>query len=109
MQNRIIRKALLAIAAGAIGALAVAAPALATTVSVGGGTWQYGVTVSNYSNYYHGSKAHRSSVDNSVAGLVRSGCVSSGQWLLPLATMPTGQRTHAHKQVPEITWGAPRN
>ena len=80
MQNRIIRKALLAIAAGAIGALAVAAPALATTVSVGGGTWQYGVTVSNYSNYYHGSKAHRSSVDNSVAGLVRSGCVSSGQW-----------------------------
>ena len=84
MQNRISRKAGLALAAGVVGALAVAAPALATTESVGGGTWEHGVTAyspagKNYSNYYHGSRAHRSSVQN-AGGLVRSSCVGAGSW-----------------------------
>ena len=74
------RKFVLALVGGTIGALAIAAPALATTVSAGGGTWSYGVTDVNYSNYYQPTVSHRSSVNNPLKGLVRSGCVGGGSW-----------------------------
>lgn len=54
--------------------------ASATTENVGGGTWVYNAdNASNYSNYYHGSSKHRSSVQNRY-GLVRSGDKPGGQW-----------------------------
>ncbi|MFT4217246.1 MAG: lactococcin 972 family bacteriocin [Micropruina sp.] len=60
-----------------------AAAASATVVSAGGGTWDYGVTnllpSTNWSNYYHGSKKHGSSVEGD-AGLVRSPCVAKNRW-----------------------------
>lgn len=54
----------------------------AGTEYVGGGTWQYNADNStNYSNYYHGSKLHRSSVQNRY-GLVRSGDKPGGVWAM---------------------------
>jgi lactococcin 972 family bacteriocin len=75
-----VRKSVMAAVAGAIGVLAVASPALAAVQYVGGGEWRYGVTDVNYSNYYHGSARHQSSVFNNLKGLVRSGCASGGSW-----------------------------
>ena len=52
--------------------------ALATTKSVSGGTWTYGATGSiNYSNYFHPSKKHRSSVQN-CSGTYRSTDAAGG-------------------------------
>ncbi|MEU5692420.1 lactococcin 972 family bacteriocin [Actinosynnema sp. NPDC020468] len=57
--DRVVKSAL---AAGAL-VLGIATPALATVVNVGGGTWDYGVDSARvWSNYYHGSKCHGSSV-----------------------------------------------
>ncbi|MFC9297763.1 lactococcin 972 family bacteriocin [Streptomyces sp. NPDC057011] len=68
----------LALVAGAVIA-ASAAPALATTVSVGGGTWDYGAgTATVWSDYYHGSKCHGSSVQGEYYDA--SGNVSAGSW-----------------------------
>jgi lactococcin 972 family bacteriocin len=77
------RKALLAVVTGFVGAVAVAAPALAwtTTEYPSGGTWQYGITNNwNFSNYHHPSARHRSSVSNSLKGTVRSDCENGGIW-----------------------------
>jgi len=53
----------LALAAGALVIAGVAAPAYATTVNVGGGTWNYGVNYgiinkTTYSQYVHNSLYH---------------------------------------------------
>jgi lactococcin 972 family bacteriocin len=50
-----------------------------------GGVWQYGViepasTVFVYSQYYHGSKLHRSSVSPTSGGIYRSANAAAGQW-----------------------------
>lgn len=67
------------IAAGVIGA-APAVSAVATTEYPDGGTWVYDANGStNYSNYYHASKKHRSSVQN-CNGLVRSTDAVGGLW-----------------------------
>ena len=51
---------------------AVPVAAFATTKQVSGGTWNYGANATtNYSNFYHPSRLHRSSVENCY-GLVRS-------------------------------------
>jgi len=52
--------ALLAVVCLSMGTLVAAA----TTVSVGGGTWSYGVGSTVWSNYHHPSKIHGSSVVN---------------------------------------------
>jgi lactococcin 972 family bacteriocin len=65
------------VAAGAAATVAVAVPALATTVGVDGGTWTYDADWSNrvnYSYYQHPSQKHGSSVSNVKYGLVRSLC-----------------------------------
>ncbi|MDO4718697.1 MAG: lactococcin 972 family bacteriocin [Propionibacteriaceae bacterium] len=60
-----------------------AATASAVIVSAGGGTWNYGIAnwlpSMNWSNYYHPSKKHGSSVTGD-AGLVRSACVGKRSW-----------------------------
>ena len=75
-----IRKSMAAVAIGASAMTMVAAPAMATTEYVGGGTWEYGVNIFwNWSNYYHPNNDHRSSVKTS--GIVyRSACTSPGNW-----------------------------
>lgn len=57
----------------------------AATKNVSGGTWNYGSIPGKgsdpgtvYSNYYHGSKTHRSSVQG--ATYVNSGWISKGKW-----------------------------
>ncbi len=73
--------------AAVVGALAVAilgatpmVAALATTKSEDGGTWTYGAGGStNYSDYYHPSKEHRSSVSNDY-GTYRSANEAGGLW-----------------------------
>ena len=52
--------ALLAVVCLSMGTLVAAA----TTFSVGGGTWSYGVGSTVWSNYHHPSKIHGSSVVN---------------------------------------------
>jgi lactococcin 972 family bacteriocin len=73
-----MRKVALATAASLTAAVAVATPAMATMANVGGGTWWYGVqdTV-NYSDYYHPSNKHRSSVISDGI-LTRSSCTAPG-------------------------------
>ena len=60
-----------------------AGTAMAVVASAGGGTWDYGIANllpgTNWSNYYHGSRAHGSSVEGD-AGLVRSPNVAAGRW-----------------------------
>ncbi|WP_150239542.1 lactococcin 972 family bacteriocin [Nocardiopsis quinghaiensis] len=73
--KRIATTTLLAagIAAGAAGA------ASATIVNIGGGTWDYGVgggTV--WSDYYHGSSCHSSSVSGEYYS--SSGATAAGSW-----------------------------
>ncbi|MFE6104046.1 lactococcin 972 family bacteriocin [Streptomyces laurentii] len=62
------------------GALVVAgaAPAMATIVYVGGGTWDYGANAYYvWSDYYHGSKCHSST---SVGTSIDSDEASAGSW-----------------------------
>ncbi|QJW35926.1 lactococcin 972 family bacteriocin [Cellulosimicrobium protaetiae] len=71
-------------AALSVGIVAAGATAAyATRVSAGGGTWDYGVTSLtasyNWSDYYHGSRSHGSSVTGDD-GLDRSPCRSRGTW-----------------------------
>lgn len=59
--------------------VAAATPALATTVSIGGGTWSYAVGANYvYSNYYHADRVHRSSVHG--AYWAYSGCTEVQVW-----------------------------
>jgi hypothetical protein len=59
--------------------LAVAAPAAATVVDVGGGTWDYGSNSSIvWSYYFHGSNKHKTSVYN--GSYHHSNCASGGSW-----------------------------
>lgn len=60
-----------------------AAPALATVVNVGGGTWNYGVQNQGgtvWSNYHHPTRKHRSSVINGYGEYDNSGCKSANVW-----------------------------
>jgi lactococcin 972 family bacteriocin len=72
-----------ALAAGVIVA-AAATPALATTVSVGGGTWSYDTGANSvWSNYKHPSVNHSSSVFGNYWSY--SACTSPGAWSLASA------------------------
>lgn len=58
----------------------LAAPALATTTNVGGGTWSYGTSSSSvYSNYLHPTRLHGSSVKRGDT-VFRSNCAAAGTW-----------------------------
>ncbi|MFG2041947.1 lactococcin 972 family bacteriocin [Dactylosporangium sp. NPDC048998] len=69
-------KSLLAAAVGLTAAVAIATPAWA--VSVGGGDWDYGISLGfNYSYYQHYYNNHSSSV-NSNGTVAVSGCQTPG-------------------------------
>lgn len=58
-----LKRYLLSICATTLCALAAIVPVSATVVSASGGTWNYGVNETVvWSNYYHASKVHKSSV-----------------------------------------------
>lgn len=63
--------------------LGAAGTAMAAVVSAGGGTWDYGVTSlapsNNWSNYWHPSRVHGSSVGGD-SGVKRSSCVGANRW-----------------------------
>ncbi|MEU2338512.1 lactococcin 972 family bacteriocin [Streptomyces sp. NPDC006654] len=72
------RNGLRAAAAAGVLVVAGAAPALATTVNVGGGTWDYGAgTATVWSDYYHSTKCHGST---SVGKTIQSDTASKGNW-----------------------------
>ncbi len=77
-----IRKTFAAAVMGASAVLAVAAPAMADRQYVGGGAWDYGFAGLGsivYSNYYHPSTNHGSSVViNDI--VYRSNCEAPGVW-----------------------------
>lgn len=74
-------KPLKTLVASAVMVVATAAPALAVTKEVGGGTWDYGATDRTvWSNYYHSSKNHGSSVLNGYNETERSACVGRNKW-----------------------------
>lgn len=64
------------VAAGIAGG--AAGVASAATVNIGGGTWTYGVGANVYSNYYHGSVCHGSSVQGRY--YASSGNTRAGVW-----------------------------
>lgn len=67
------------VAAIAAGLMAVAIPAFATTVPVGGGTWSYGVGSGEvWSDYLHPNVCHGSTAVGQYS--VRSPNTSPGQW-----------------------------
>ena len=74
--------------------LAVIFGSLTTTsavlaAEVGGGTWNYGVGVTgSYSDYYHGSKTHSSTVQKGDS--VDSHRVGSGSWAKSRLTIYSG-------------------
>lgn len=74
-------KAFVAAALAAGLSMGVAGTAMATTISVGGGTWDYGIASlwasNNWSNYRHPNRRHGSSVTGD-RGLVSSACVVGG-------------------------------
>lgn len=78
LKNKVVSMAL---AAGAltIGATLGATPANAYTSYPEGGTWDYGNSGKTWSNYYHGSKKHRSTACNSYTCL-RSADAAKGNW-----------------------------
>ncbi|CNF06940.1 bacteriocin%2C lactococcin 972 family [Mycobacterium tuberculosis] len=75
---KVKRAVKVALTAGVI-TMATAGPAMATVKYVGGGTWDYGATATTWSNYYHGSVCHGSSV-YADAVLVRSPNTAAGYW-----------------------------
>jgi lactococcin 972 family bacteriocin len=79
MNKRNVVKATLASAALI---LCAAAPAAAVTVDVGGGKWTYNQGANTaWSNYFHGSNKHASSVKIG-ANVFKSGCTSADVWSL---------------------------
>lgn len=72
-----------------------AAAANATTVSAGGGTWDYGVsywTLVVWSNYYHSTSAHYSTACSSSA-CTRSATEPGGVWSNASRTASWGGNT----------------
>ncbi|MFD7134115.1 lactococcin 972 family bacteriocin [Streptomyces sp. NPDC059894] len=79
---RLKRAAKIAAVSGAL-VVAAATPALATVVSIGGGTWDYGAGTSYvWSDYYHASKCHGST---SVGSSTDSDEASAGNWSITQA------------------------
>lgn len=79
---KIRRNLKVAAAAGAL-ILGGAAPALATVVEVGGGTWDYGAgTAVVWSDYYHDDKCHGST---SVGAYIDSDEAAAGSWSITQA------------------------
>ncbi|MPY58183.1 lactococcin 972 family bacteriocin [Streptomyces spongiae] len=75
------KKPLQALVVSAAFVTAAAAPALAVTKEVGGGTWSYGTTSETvWSNYFHSSSKHGSSVRNGYGDEERSACVNADKW-----------------------------
>jgi lactococcin 972 family bacteriocin len=68
---------------GAVLAAGLATPAMAaiTTSYVGGGTWKHGTADGKVvSNFYHGGRYHKSSVQPSGGSVYSSGCTRPGAW-----------------------------
>ncbi|WP_239253743.1 lactococcin 972 family bacteriocin [Listeria ilorinensis] len=54
---------------------------LKATQKVGGGTWKHWMTGDmNYSEYYHSTRQHSTTVKNSTGRSVSSGWVAKGKW-----------------------------
>lgn len=69
----------LVVSAALVGAAAT--PALAITENVGGGTWNYGTSKETvWSNYWHTSAKHGSSVRNGYGDEERSACKNADTW-----------------------------
>ncbi|OAH14880.1 lactococcin 972 family bacteriocin [Streptomyces jeddahensis] len=82
VEVKITRSLKLAAAAGVL-VVAGATPALATVVSVGGGTWDYGAgTAIVWSDYYHKDKCHGST---SVGEWIDSDEAAKGSWSITQA------------------------
>lgn len=80
-KEEIVLKKILLLSILTIGLLgSVATTALAYEVNVGGGTWNYGNgKIYSWSNYYHKSKTHKSSV--TVGNYTTSsGWISKNKW-----------------------------
>ncbi|WP_406486480.1 lactococcin 972 family bacteriocin [Streptomyces sp. NBC_01563] len=76
------RTGLKAAVASAALIFAAATPALAITVDAAGGRWSYDSGAnSTWSNYYHSSQEHSSSV-KSGSHIFDSGCTAKGKWSL---------------------------
>lgn len=88
--------AVTALAATAV--LGAGGAANATTQWPEGGTWIYDATgTTNYSNYYHSSAKHRSSVSNRL-GTVRSADAARGYWSYASQTVYTyGNNAYYYK------------
>lgn len=87
--------------ATSVGACAVvlgfATPALAAVAYPGGGTWVYGTnTTEVYSNYYHGSKRHRSSTINGYGEYSASTCKGAGVWSYNSQRADPNRTDHAY-------------
>lgn len=51
----------------------------ASTAYVGGGTWEYGLTITtSYSHYYHGSRCHGATAVGRT--VVRTNNIAAGRW-----------------------------
>lgn len=81
---------------GIIGcSLGISTVALAATAYPDGGTWNYGVGWNGtfgYSDYFHPSRSHTSSVRNTNTGVTNSQRASGGNWARSSLTKipPTG-------------------
>lgn len=97
--KKIKSKKLAALALGCIIMLSSATSVFAA--DVGGGVWDYGTKVVGinekkvYSNYYHGSKVHKSSCSIGTT-TVSSGWVSAGSTSYASATGKWSAETHAY-------------
>lgn len=79
------------VAALSLGALA---PAMAVTVNVGGGVWEYGTNGSvAFSNHYHPRINHGSTVSANGQNYY-SGCAVAGAWSMKSVT-----------QIPNVSYG----
>ncbi|MGN0273219.1 MAG: lactococcin 972 family bacteriocin [Chordicoccus sp.] len=84
-----------------VGALVIGSVAPVYAANVGGGVWDYGTTIVSptqkkvYSNYYHPTKKHKSSVSIGTTAAT-SGWVSKGQTSYASATGKLTAETHAY-------------
>lgn len=83
------------------GVLMISGTATAFAANADGGVWDYGTYVSGlnektvYSNYYHSSKIHKSSVSIGTTA-VTSGWVAAGDTSYASATGTWSAETHAY-------------
>lgn len=83
------------------GVMVVGSATSVFAANVGGGVWDYGTKAVGvnqkmvYSNYYHASKTHKSSVSIGTTA-VSSGWVSAGKTSYASATGSWGAETHAY-------------